>query len=601
MRERSSTNKNRLIIVWIACSIILIGSSIVLVGWLFDRPMLTRISPFFPTMKPNTAFGFLASAVGLICLLLNYKKLTQIIGVILCISFILTLLEYVFSINLSIDQAFITDTVTTIHPGRPSVATATSFTLLGLYFTLHSLIEKQAVILDGLNIIALFFPLLALIGYLTNPKGLFQVPIFSTMALHTVAGFLLLYLTLPFAYAQSYIHHSLFGHSPGSKLFKRLLIPIFAMPLAIGFIYNHLVVRHVLEANVALALCAATFMIACLAALIRAAFNHNRLFAHFNALSEDHLQQQIEMSVILDSAAGALIIFSEQGHVITVNSGVSNILGWDKQDLQSMDVWQLVIPKYRRTVLTAIARFHRQDKQDRESQSLWLFARCKDNNELAVLVSVTKHQLKNQAVYGVLVLDAQRLIDHIQRLNHDVNVDPLTHIQNRRALENELQKLKESGETSDLNYAIAILDIDHFKEINDKYGHHAGDVAIQTFTLRVRNCLRYHDQIYRFGGDEFVIIAKAKSELELHAIFERVRATIAAAPVSYKRHHFQLSCSIGICAAVGGGAQVDQCFTLADQALYRAKQNGRNQLQLCNNSSFIKPHHDRDLMNNSKS
>lgn len=576
----------RKVIIHFFTLVFVIGSLLVLLGWELHSIALTQLIPVFPSMKPNTAIGFFLCGCALYCIYKRLYYFSFFIGGFLLALFSATIFQYAFSVDLHIDQLLFIDKWSTQFHGRPSIATSISFIFIGLFTLLYPYFREKPLYLDIICVLGLGAPTIALLGYIYNPLGLFRVPVFSSMAFHTCTGLIMFFIATPILNPKSHINALLFVDTPGSGLFRRLILPIFAVPLLLGLIYKTLVTNKMLEPDFALSLFAASFIIVSLAALTYNAIRYNSLFAEFNALSTDNIHKQLKLSVILDSSSGALILISEKGEILSVNRGASNILGWTPEEMEKMSVWEIIPFRYRTTILRAVVNFRRQTNENRESLSLWLFAKCKNAEELAVLVSVTQNTYSNQLIYGALIMDAQRLIDHIQRLNRDINLDPLTQAHNRRALEHELQTMRENTTVAQQQLAIAIIDVDHFKAINDKYGHQAGDLALQTFSRRIMNCLRVHDRLYRFGGDEFVVIAEVANELELKAIFERVRVAIAATPVSYENLYFNLSCSIGVCSMAACEGNVDRCFSNADQALYKSKQNGRNRLRIHNNTQI---------------
>ena len=151
--------------------------------------------------------------------------------------------------------------------------------------------------------------------------------------------------------------------------------------------------------------------------------------------------------------------------------------------------------------------------------------------------------------------------------------DALTGLPNRRALERALQRLLEHGQdTSRYQHALLVLDLDNFKRINDRFGHTVGDNALVDLSMILRMELRELDQAFRYGGEEFVVIAKVHSREQLLRIAERLRIAI----------HRQLlgpdgALSVSIGAAVYAGESDWQAwFGRADAALYRSKQAGRN-------------------------
>ncbi|MFO6017257.1 GGDEF domain-containing protein, partial [Pseudomonas aeruginosa] len=126
---------------------------------------------------------------------------------------------------------------------------------------------------------------------------------------------------------------------------------------------------------------------------------------------------------------------------------------------------------------------------------------------------------------------------------------------------------------------LAVLDIDHFKRINDDFGHLAGDKVLKIIAGELRKRLRQADFIARFGGEEFVVLLPATSLEAGRQLLERLRAAIAACPFHFKGEPLSITCSAGITAFEGNEAG-EAVFERADQALYRAKRAGRDRLEV---------------------
>ena len=154
-------------------------------------------------------------------------------------------------------------------------------------------------------------------------------------------------------------------------------------------------------------------------------------------------------------------------------------------------------------------------------------------------------------------------------------LDPLTGLPNRAAwseqIEREMQRWQENG--GDL--AMAILDLDHFKQINDGYGHLAGDKVLKIVAEQLRKRLRGQDFIARFGGEEFVLLLPDTSPADALQVVETMRLAVEACPFHFKGERVVVSTSIGL-SAFRPGEVADQVLKRADAALYRAKQRGRN-------------------------
>lgn len=128
-------------------------------------------------------------------------------------------------------------------------------------------------------------------------------------------------------------------------------------------------------------------------------------------------------------------------------------------------------------------------------------------------------------------------------------------------------------------YALAIIDIDSFKAINDKYGHDEGDALICAIALRLRGHFRQTDLISRWGGDEFLVLLPSTDTDELHAVLERLRVAVAESPFALGAVSMVVTLSIGV-AMTRPDISSHQTVREADRALYTAKQTGRNRVVL---------------------
>jgi two-component system cell cycle response regulator len=156
--------------------------------------------------------------------------------------------------------------------------------------------------------------------------------------------------------------------------------------------------------------------------------------------------------------------------------------------------------------------------------------------------------------------------------------DPLTGFYNRRYLLRHLGGLLASSQA---NLAVMMIDVDHFKAINDRYGHAVGDAALQAVAETLRRRMRAFDSISRYGGEEFVVVMPGAGAADAMAAAERLRAAIEAmrfAPVPGAAH--RLTISVGVALATGGADSPELLLRAADLAMYRAKQAGRNRVEM---------------------
>jgi diguanylate cyclase (GGDEF)-like protein len=154
--------------------------------------------------------------------------------------------------------------------------------------------------------------------------------------------------------------------------------------------------------------------------------------------------------------------------------------------------------------------------------------------------------------------------------------DQLTKLPNRMAYEEKLVRELRVMEEHSSALCIAILDVDHFKNINDKYGHSVGDKTLQVIASNIRKHLEKSCFVARWGGEEFVCLLPKQSIQSSFDILEQVRKKIAALPFKFKGERVQVTVSIGI-AEYQDSVSAESTFELADKRLYSAKSNGRNQ------------------------
>jgi len=155
--------------------------------------------------------------------------------------------------------------------------------------------------------------------------------------------------------------------------------------------------------------------------------------------------------------------------------------------------------------------------------------------------------------------------------------DPLTGICNRAALDEMMQRELSHARRQGSSYALLILDIDHFKAVNDKYGHIIGDCALKAVAGIIDSCKRDGDLLFRYGGEEFVVLMRDTGLAGSHLLAERIRTTFEASPCTCSGVDLDIRVSIGVSVLQGNDSPVS-LFARADQALYSAKRNGRNQV-----------------------
>jgi len=169
--------------------------------------------------------------------------------------------------------------------------------------------------------------------------------------------------------------------------------------------------------------------------------------------------------------------------------------------------------------------------------------------------------------------DRERLLDELKML---AERDPLTGCVNRRGFDKLAVREVARSDRFGQPLAVLVLDIDHFKQVNDTYGHAAGDLVLAMIGASARTVLRETDVVARFGGEEFVVLLTDADEATAMAAAERLRLAIAAGSVPTIKGELRVTASIGVAEVDPSALDIDAALRLADERLYAAKRAGRN-------------------------
>ncbi len=184
---------------------------------------------------------------------------------------------------------------------------------------------------------------------------------------------------------------------------------------------------------------------------------------------------------------------------------------------------------------------------------------------LDFLASHLLYPLRNAELYQQALLVAAR--------------DPLTRTFNRATLEQSLHRDAGLAKRHGTPFSVIMLDLDHFKRVNDRHGHMAGDCVLKEAARLFQECMRESDTLFRFGGEEFTILLSNSDEEGARQLAERIRGAMAARTIHCDGHELRLTVSAGV-AQWSADEAPDRVLLRSDQALYAAKDQGRNRVAL---------------------
>lgn len=255
------------------------------------------------------------------------------------------------------------------------------------------------------------------------------------------------------------------------------------------------------------------------------------------------------------------------------------ILDWIMPEIDGMELCRRIRGRQHGPYQYILLATGNEEKQDivrgLEAGADDYLAKPLDRNELQARLRVGKRILTLQ----------HRLIQAGEVLRFQATHDALTGIWNRGAILELLRGELKRAVRSQSATGILMLDLDHFKQVNDTYGHLTGDAVLKEAAQRISRAVRAYDLVARYGGEEFLIVLPGCDKEQIQECAERIRSAIAIAPVIDSSAEISITVSIGAAVAICSTTTETEIILAADVALYRAKDGGRNRVVLADASN----------------
>ena len=561
---------------------VIVGSILVWIGWTFNIQWLIHPQAVWPEVAPWTAIWLTLLATALLIQSARVPKrpmvwLSRVMTAAVATLAFAVLVEYSANTSTSFDLLWLRSSVmtsTSTWPGRPSVQMAVSGIALSLLIAFLRVDAEWLRLPQVICVVVATGPaLVALGGYLFNVPALFTSSGAFGLSLITASGLLLLSAATVASRPDRPRIARLLARPDWVSL-RRLSFMLAGFPLAVEIfrlIFESLGAS--IQSAWALAVSLATAVAGFAVYQITADQNHAMLDKL--AMAAELASSQERYRLLAENSTDVVFLV-QNGVIAWVSPSVKDVLGVDAEDWIGREAASMIHPDdldsyvaarsalelnktsvFRVRVVTDDDRFH------------WV--------ELHAKRYVGPNGEMDGTIASISVVDeavaAEAKLDQLAR------TDVLTGLANRGQAMSFLHDHMERPRRPGADLGVLFCDVDHFKSVNDEYGHAAGDIVLTTLSNRIKSRIRQGDLVARLGGDEFIVFLIGIHGLdEAAAIAEQIRA-LATQPIQLDQGTVSSSLSIGVTVAVPD-ENSDDLIARADDAMYRAKKDGRNKVVL---------------------
>jgi diguanylate cyclase (GGDEF)-like protein/PAS domain S-box-containing protein len=300
------------------------------------------------------------------------------------------------------------------------------------------------------------------------------------------------------------------------------------------------------------------------------------------ALQNHLLESEAKFRTLFETASDAILSIDEAGLVLMANRAAKEVFEYPGQEIVGLDVRRL-LGTGQEGAWEVLARYAARSESGKYVESS---AVSRSGRKIPFHISVSESTSGGKRFFTTIMRDVSQIKAYEEDLQVLANTDSLTRLFNRRQLYPILQKELEHAARKKVPFSVLLMDIDHFKKVNDTYGHAGGDQLLVGFAEKIKDSFRKMDSAFRFGGEEFVVLLPETASRDAMVPAERFRQRIADSlfPMPPDGRPVSVTVSVGI-AGHRDGDEVDDVIRRADLAMYAAKSGGRNRAVDCDNLS----------------
>ncbi|MDH4127489.1 MAG: EAL domain-containing protein [Spirochaetota bacterium] len=312
-------------------------------------------------------------------------------------------------------------------------------------------------------------------------------------------------------------------------------------------------------------------------------FDENNTVTHAVVVSRDITERKLTeeklnlAAEVYGNTSEAIMITDTNGIILDVNQAFVNITGYTQKEVIKESPKILKSIQHNKDFYKNI--FKEVQNKGKWHGELWIQCKNGENCPILLAINVLKNEEKIVTHYVSIFSDITSLKLSEERLQYLAYHDTLTDLPNRALLHDRLRQAFLQSDRHHFDLAIMLLDLDHFKNVNDTFGHHAGDQLLKDVSERLLNCVRGVDTVARLGGDEFVILLNEISGTQgITKVAQKIIESFSS-PFNLDAREIFVTPSIGISIYPTDASNLDDLLKSADIAMYHAKKSGRNNFQ----------------------
>ena len=571
-------------------------SGTALCGWLFGSLLFAGIPKSLIPMAPSSALFFLILGGSLLLHLRSSgrqtaRMVTSAAALVVAVVSAVIFADYVvdaFELNIEGLIPFATGKLAALTTGRMSPISAANFSLAGLALLLlanpapPARLYRQAAALLASSVTTI--GIVVLLGYLDSSPFLYggaMIPV----ALPSALAFIALGVALCSSAGSDIFPQRLFlGGAIRSRLMRAFLPITVVMVLVQGILECRYYPR---VTNPSLLSSLMTFLSMTVIGLLIAAISRI-ISKQMDAaemkrkLAEQELSASEErFRAFFENSLDAMFFWSPDGTIYSANSEACRVFERTEQEIYAVGFEGLIEPD----LLLQEARSERQRTGKYRGE---LTGRRKGGTKFPLEISscVFKNKDGQERISSTLrdITQQKRAQEELRESNRQLyllsNTDPLTHLYNRRYLMESIDREMRRQKRTNSHLTLLLFDVDHFKSVNDIFGHQEGDTVLKAIAGVAQDTLRSNDVAARYGGEEFVLLLPETSLSGGVVVAERLREAIQALSFAAPLNNYPVTVSVGVATMVAANEGVDSLLHKADEALYRAKNGGRNRVEI---------------------